>query len=59
MLARSTMLPNCATVVSWPATTTVALIGWLATMGRSPIVPDETCAFWLRMAAVTSVVERL
>ena len=27
VLARSTMLPNCSTVVSWPLTTTVAVIG--------------------------------
>ena len=59
VLARSTMLPNCSTEVSWPATTTVALIGWPATIGRSPIVPDETCAFCARIAALTSLVERL
>ena len=37
----------------------MALIGVPATIGRSPIVPDETCAFCARIAATTSVVERL
>ena len=59
VLARRTMSPNCSTVVSWPATTTVALIGWLPAIGRSPIVPDETCAFCERIALLTSIVERL
>ncbi len=53
------MLPNCSAVVSWPWTTTVALIGVPGTIGRSPIVPDEIWAFWLRIAATTSLGERL
>ena len=53
------MSRNCSTVVSWPATTTVALIGWPATIGRSPRVPEETWAFWARIAALTSFTDRL
>ena len=59
MLARSTIWPNSSTEVSCPATTTVALIGVPATIGRSPSVPDDTCAFCARIAATTSLVERL
>ena len=35
-------------------TTTVADIPWPAILGRLPISPADTCAFWERMAAVTS-----
>ena len=53
------MAPNWSTLLSWPLTTTVAKIACPATFGNSPIVPDETCAFWLRIAAATSAGERL
>ena len=53
------MLPNCATDSSWPFTTTVAKIVWPGMFGRSPIVPDETCAFCAWIAAATFAVERL
>jgi hypothetical protein len=55
-LARSTIWPNCSTVVSCPRTTTVADIVCASTAGRSPMVPEATCAFCAAMAAVTSVV---
>jgi hypothetical protein len=55
-LARSTMAPNCSADVSWPLTTTCAEICWLPGLGRSPSVPDATCAFWLRIAVETSAV---
>jgi len=59
VLARSAIWPNCSTEVSWPVTTPVALVGWPWTIGRSPIVPEETCAFWPRIALTTSAVDRL
>ena len=59
MAERSTMAPNCCTLVSWPGTTTVALISWPCTIGRSPMVPEDTCAFCARMALLTSVGVRL
>ena len=37
----------------------MALIGWLPAIGRSPIVPDETCAFWARIAFTTSFEDML
>lgn len=27
-------------------------------LGRSPMVPEETCAFWARIATVMSLVDR-
>ena len=53
MLARSTTLPNCSSVLlSWPLTTTVAEMPWPADVGQ---VADgarlDTCAFCERMAA--------
>ena len=59
VVARSTMLPNCSTELSWPLTTTVAAIACPATLGRAPISPPETCAFCARMAAPTSAMLRL
>ena len=59
VLARSTMPPNCATELSWPLTTTVAKIACPLAMGRSPMVPEDTCAFCARIAFVTSVGVRL
>ena len=59
VLARSTMAPNAATEPSWPSTTTVAEIPCPATLGRSPIAPAETCAFWARIAATTSLLDSL
>ncbi|MDH6591600.1 hypothetical protein M2165_001489 [Variovorax sp. TBS-050B] len=58
-MARSTISRNCSTLESWPFTVTVAAIAWPGTFGRSPIVPEATCAFCARMAAVTSVGDRL
>ena len=46
-------------VVSWPVTTTVAAMPWPATLGRSPMVPEDTWAFCARMAALTSAGDRL
>jgi len=57
--ARSTMSPNCAVEFSWPLTTTVAKIAWPGTLGKSPIVPEETCAFCAEIAADTLAVDRL
>ena len=57
VLARSTMLPNCSIDVSWPVTTTVAAMPWPLMLGRSPMVPDDTCAFCARIAALTSAGE--
>ncbi len=59
VLARSTMLPNCSTLESWPLTTTVAAIAWPVMLGRSPMVPEATCAFCARMAALMSADDRL
>jgi hypothetical protein len=60
VLARSTMLPNCSTaLVSWPGTTTVAEMAWPCVIGRSPMLPADTCAFCARMAALTSAGDRL
>jgi hypothetical protein len=58
-LARSTMLPNCATLPSWPLTTTVAAMPWPATLGNAPISPADTWAFCARMALLTSAAPRL
>jgi hypothetical protein len=58
VLARSTMLPNCSTLLSWPVTTTVAAMLWPVMLGRSPMEPEETCAFCPRMAVVTSEGDR-
>ena len=55
--ARSTIAPNCSTELSWPFKTTVAKIVWPGVFGRSPIVPDETCAFCAAIACVTVVVK--
>ncbi len=57
--ARSTMLPNCSTELSWPLTTTVAEMPWPATLGSAPISPADTCAFCARIAAFTSAALRL
>ena len=59
VLARSTALPNSSAEVSWPFTTTVAEMPWPATLGSSPMVPEETCAFCVRIAATTSAEDRL
>jgi hypothetical protein len=40
-------------------TTTVAAMVWPAMLGSSPMVPEDTWAFWARMAAVTSAAARL
>ncbi len=53
------MLPNCATLPNWPLTTTVAAMPWPVMLGKSPIAPADTCAFWALMAAFTSEVDRL
>jgi hypothetical protein len=53
------MLPNCSVEVSWPRTTTVAAMPWPLMLGRSPMLPDDTCAFCARMAAFTSAGDRL
>ncbi len=53
------MLPNCSTVESWPLTTTVAKMPCPGRLGSSPMVPEDTCAFCARIAALTSVAERL
>ena len=53
------MRPNCSTVASWPSTITVAATDWPVMLGSSPIAPDETCAFCLRMAAFTSAADKL
>ncbi|MNR22582.1 hypothetical protein D3C85_1395420 [compost metagenome] len=57
--ARSTMLPNCSGVDSWPRTVTVAEIDWPVMLGSSPIAPDATWAFCDWMAAVTSADDKL
>src|SRR5665811_2073525 len=59
VLARSTMLPNSSAEVNWPFTTTVAETPWPATLGSSPMVPEDTCTFCARMAATTSAGDRL
>ena len=58
-LARSTMFSNWLIEDSWPITVTVAAIFWPVMLGRSPMAPLATWAFWLRMAAVTSSAESL
>jgi hypothetical protein len=57
-LARSTMLPNCSALVSWPRTTTVANSVWPGTLGWSPMVPESTWAFCARIASLTSDGDR-
>jgi hypothetical protein len=56
-LARSTMAPNWSTDCSCPRTTTVANRPCPGTLGRSPMVPEATCAFCAAMAALTSAAD--
>jgi hypothetical protein len=54
------MLPNCSGVVSWPRHHDGRRRpDWPGTLGRSPMVPAETCAFCARIALLTSLVDRL
>jgi len=53
------MRPNCSTEASWPFTTTVAAMPWPVMLGKSPMAPEDTWAFWAVMAAFTSAGERL
>ncbi|MNP42088.1 hypothetical protein D3C76_1358260 [compost metagenome] len=37
----------------------VAVISWVERLGKSPMLPAETWAFWVTMAALTSAGVRL
>ena len=44
-VVRSTMLPNSSTVLSWPLTLTLAVIGVPPGLGSAPVAPAETWMF--------------
>ena len=59
VVVRSTMLPNSSTVLSWPVTLTLAVIGVPCRLGSAPVAPAETWMFWLWMAETTLAEDSL